>query len=230
MTKEAIILAGGLGTRLKSVLNNVPKPMAMVNGKPFLYYLLNYLHAEGINRVILAVGYRNEVISDYFGDGFKSMELIYSVEVIPLGTGGGVLLALRHCSEKTVFILNGDTFFPVSLTELQNRHIKLGADTTIALKSVENADRYGAVSLDDDFYIRSFSEKNDTSKSLINGGIYCLNTVEFLKHTFNEKFSFEKDYLEIEVTNHTIAGCIYDSYFLDIGIPESLQKAQKDFL
>jgi D-glycero-alpha-D-manno-heptose 1-phosphate guanylyltransferase len=229
MINEAIILAGGFGTRLKSVVSDVPKPMAPVNGKPFLYYLLNYLHAEGINRVILSVGFKHEVISDYFGDRFKSIEIEYSIEDQPLGTGGGIWLALNKCSEDIVFILNGDTFFPISLSRLRETQIKSGAVTTIALKNVGKNNRYGTVSLDEDSFIKSFLEKSETPESIINGGIYCVDKPKFLNYQFNERFSFEKDYLELEAPNHNIAGCIFDSYFLDIGIPDSLQQAQEDF-
>lgn len=226
---EAIILAGGLGTRLKSVLTDVPKPMAPINGKPFLFYLLNYLDNQNIGRVILSVGYKHESISAYFGARFKSMEIRYSIEDEPLGTGGAILLALNKSAEDQVFVLNGDTFFPVSLNRLMDTHLKVGAETTIALKKLDQADRFGTVSVGNDFFIRSFREKIESGESLINGGIYCLDRQKFLNHTFVGKFSFEKDYLEPEALQHRIAGVVFDDYFLDIGIPESLRKANEDF-
>jgi D-glycero-alpha-D-manno-heptose 1-phosphate guanylyltransferase len=229
MSIEAIILAGGLGTRLRSVIHDVPKPMAPVNGKPFLYYLLNYLHSEGIKRVILSVGYKHDVISSFFGSHFKSMDLVYAIEEQPMGTGGAVKLALSQSSEESVFILNGDTFFPVSLTGLREKHYQLGAEITLALKKVENNDRYGSVCLGADLFIESFKEKSASAETLINGGIYLLNKKSFLDNVPGDRFSFEKDYLEKVVSTHCLGGCIFDTYFLDIGVPDSLQKANDDF-
>lgn len=229
MSNEAIILAGGMGTRLQSVVSDVPKPMAPVNGKPFLFYLLNYLNSEGITRVIFSVGYKHEIISSYFGNRFKNIEIIYSIEDQPLGTGGAIWLALQKCTQKHLIILNGDTFFPVPLHALKKIHAAKKAETTIALKKIDDAARYGTVCLSEDSFISSFKEKNEASEALINGGIYCLNKPAFLKRNFSQKFSFEKDYLETRVSNRIFAGHVFNSYFLDIGIPDSLKKAGEDF-
>lgn len=229
MSYEAIILAGGFGTRLKSIVDDVPKPMAPINGKPFLHYLLNYLQSEGIRKVTLSVGYKHEIISDYFGNQFNSIEIDYAIEDQPLGTGGGIQLALKKCTNDHVFIINGDTLFPVSLANLMEKHTQTLAETTIALKKVELSDRYGTVSLDKNSFIQSFKEKSESSESLINGGIYLLDKNKFEKRVFNTVFSFEKDYLEQVAQQHCIAGCIFNNFFLDIGIPETFRQAQDDF-
>jgi len=230
MNTEAIILAGGFGTRLKSVVDDVPKPMAPVAGKPFLYYILNYLQGQGIKRAVLSVGYKHEIISGYFGNEFRQMSIDYAIENIPLGTGGGILNALRKCSEEQIFIINGDTFFPVPLNDLYTRHIQKKTETTVALKQIEESGRYGTVCLNENSFITSFKEKSESSASLINGGIYLVNRQKIENRNFSNKFSFEKDYLEQVAKEYCIAGHIFSHYFLDIGIPESYGQAQKEML
>ncbi len=230
MSKEAIILAGGLGTRLKGIIEDIPKPMAPINNQPFLQYLLNYLHNEGIEKVILSVGYKHHVISDYFGQVYKGMNLEYAIEDEPLGTGGAIALALQKSTQKNVFILNGDTLFPISLNNLYKFHIETGSEITLALKEIVNANRFGSVSLNEDKVITSFTEKSSAKNTSINGGIYVLNKEKFNLRSFSDKFSFEKDYLEKIVFEHCISGVVFNKYFIDIGIPETYQKAQMDFL
>ena len=226
---EAIVLAGGLGTRLKSCISDVPKPMAPVNGKPFLLYLLEYLKNQKIEIVILSVGYKYESIFNYFGNSFHGMSLIYSIENTPLGTGGAISLALKKCKTKNIFILNGDTYFPVPLNKLKENQDQTEAEITIALKRMTNANRYGIVCLEKNSIITSFSEKGKASQVLINGGASFLDREKFEKRFFDEKYSFEKDYLEKIVQQGCISGIAFNSYFLDIGIPESYKKAQNDF-
>lgn len=229
MIKEAIILAGGLGTRLKGLIQDVPKPMAPINDKPFLLYVLNYLINEGISKSILSVGYKHEAISSYFGNAFHSMQLEYAIEDEPLGTGGAISLALKKTSSENVFIINGDTLFPVSLNSLEDTHLKTKTEITIALKEIEDAKRFGSMRIDNNAIITSFREKSATKNSFINGGIYLLNKEKFIQRNLPSKFSFEKDYLEKIVSEHCISGCVFNKYFIDIGIPESYQIAQKDF-
>ena len=230
MTKEAIILAGGLGTRLRNTVPDLPKPMAPVNGKPFLSYLLNFLIQEGIEKIVLSVGYKHEAILNYFGHTFRNLKLEYSIEDTPLGTGGAISLALEKCKSDHIFIFNGDTFFPIDLEKLAEKHIQTEAETTIALKKIEVTDRYGTVSLGLNSWIEKFEEKGKSTSPLINGGIYLLDKKKFAFRQLPEKFSFEKDYLEKTTSEHCIAGYVFDTYFLDIGIRESFNQAQKDFL
>lgn len=227
---EAIILAGGMGSRLKSVVADLPKPMAPVNGKPFLSYLLRYLASQQIDRFILSVGYRHAVITDYFGDHYQSIPIDYVIEEEPLGTGGAISLAMETCQSKNIFILNGDTFFPVDLDRLRAEHLRFRAEVTLALKKIKKADRYGTIGLDETGRVTSFHEKASQAEALINGGIYLLNKVKFGKRTFSKHFSFEQDYLAQVVREQGIAGYIFDNYFIDIGIPESYRQAGKDFL
>jgi D-glycero-alpha-D-manno-heptose 1-phosphate guanylyltransferase len=230
MIREAIILAGGLGTRLRSAVPDLPKCMAPVAGKPFLEHLLNYYIAQGIERFIFSLGYKHEVIEqfvkEYFGDKqFYS----FSVEEEPLGTGGAIKKAIALAETDDVLILNGDTFFKVDITELWLFHEQHDANCTLALKPMKQSDRYGVVETDHDNRILTFKEKNYYENSLINGGVYILNVSLFESTDLAEKFSFEKDYLEQYYTDADFYGVEQEGYFIDIGIPEDFERANKDF-
>jgi len=229
MLKEAIILAGGLGTRLRKVVKDVPKPMADVNGRPFLEYLLRYLQQNGIEKVILSVGYKWEVIKAYFGDSFKGIEIVYGVENEPLGTGGGIKKSLSFVNSNDIFILNGDTFFNIDLKEFFAFHKKKRSVLSIALKAMRQFDRYGNVKIDDNNRIVSFEEKRYYESGLINGGIYLLNKDFFMDLDWKDKFSFEKDFLEKYYKFYEFYGLPFDSYFIDIGVPEDYERAKRDF-
>lgn len=224
---EAIVLAGGFGTRLKSVVKEVPKPMAPIHDTPFLEYLLNGLLKEGITRTILSVGYLHEVVEQHFGHNFNGMEIVYAFEDTPLGTGGGVLNALQYAKTETLFLLNGDTFFDVNLDELARCQHKEGAPISFSLKPMKNFDRYGSVGIQEN-RIASFQEKRFLKEGLINGGVYCIQHDLFVKAGLGGRFSLEQDYFEAFCHELNFAYCLFDSYFVDIGIPEDYQKAQKE--
>ncbi|MFB6341794.1 nucleotidyltransferase family protein [Saccharicrinis sp. FJH62] len=226
MTKEAIILAGGLGTRLKDVISDIPKPMAKVAGKPFLEYIFRYLNRFDIQRIILSVGYKYEVINEQFGDSFLGMKLVYAVEEEPLGTGGGILNALNHVISKEVFLINGDTFFDVDLGTLESHFLSQKYDLCFALKPMNNFDRYGEVIVAGDKVV-GFNEKKMVKEGLINGGIYILRSDIFDGCGLTGKFSFETDYLAEYKDIHTFGYIISDTYFIDIGIPEDYNRAHK---
>ena len=223
---EAIVLAGGLGTRLQSVISEIPKPMAPINEKPFLYYILQWLEKNGISRVILSVGYKWEVIYQEFGDRFNQLELIYSVENEPLGTGGAIALAMQKLKGDQFFIINGDTFFNVKLNDLLQFHKKHQFDFSIVLKTMHDFDRYGTVEVDEHGTITGFQEKAPKKNGLINGGIYLASQSIQQYFPNQEKFSFEKEFMEKAVEDLAFGGFITDRYFIDIGIPEDYQKAQ----
>lgn len=226
MMMEAIVLAGGFGTRLQKVVRDVPKPMALVNGRPFLTYILDYLKSQKVERVVLSVGYKHETIQEYFGTSYRDMSIQYVVEETPLGTGGGIRKALLHASADNVFIVNGDTLFQVELASLIKAHNNNKPEITIALKRVHATDRYGAVTIDADGKVTGFEEKKYIVSGLINGGVYLLDRLGFIGHDLPEKFSFEKDYLEAYVGTVGMNGVLSDGYFIDIGIPEDYQRAQ----
>ncbi len=229
MVKEAIVLAGGLGTRLRKILKDVPKPMADINGKPFLEYLLLNLEKNGIEKVILAVGYKYEVIKDYFGEKFNSLQIKYSIENKLLGTGGGIKKALSLIEEEDVYVFNGDTFFDINLEKFYEFHKSKRAKISIALKAMQNFNRYGTVMIDKDFRIVGFEEKKFRKVGFINSGIYLLNTPFFNFQNLPLKFSFEKDFLEVYYKDFEFYGFPFEGYFIDIGVPEDYERAREDF-
>tara|TARA_B100001250_G_scaffold347273_1_gene317447 strand:+ start:886 stop:1593 length:708 start_codon:yes stop_codon:yes gene_type:complete len=220
MTDTAIILAGGLGTRLRNTINNVPKPMAPIDGKPFLYYLLKYLEKNKIRHVLLSVGYKKEIISEYFGNRFKSIEIKYSEESSPLGTGGAIARGLNKLSSKRTFIINGDTYFNISLKSLENMHNKKNSSVTIAVKKITEPDRYDCVSFNSGSKIIGFNNKNSLTK-YINGGISIVDIDKFNQFRLPRKFSFESDFLFKYYKKENFYTYKSKAYFIDIGIPES---------
>lgn len=231
MLTEAIILAGGFGTRLQTVVSDVPKPMAPVNQAPFLNYIFQYLKHYGITHVVLSTGYLADKISDYYKNEFLEIKISYTKEETPLGTGGGIRLAMEKCHTKNVLVLNGDSFFDVNLNQYYNQHCSFKSDCTLALRKVDNAARYGTIKLGDMGVIKSFREKDGIEKQgLINGGVYILSRELFLNKTkLNEAFSLEKDFFETRINELNIFGFEHQGYFIDIGIPDDYNKAQTDF-
>jgi len=231
---EAIVLAGGLGTRLRSAVSNLPKCMAPIVDTPFLSYIMDWLRDQGVAHVILSVGYLRERIINWLSGQNYPFEIDWAVEETPLGTGGGIREALKYCHGKQVFVINGDTFFPVDL-----KAFTFDAPITVALKPMREFERYGAVEVrfldfarndrrggarNDKAKITGFKEKGYCKEGLINGGVYALNDLDL--SGFPEKFSFEKEVLE--PLKYRTEGIIQDCYFLDIGIPEDYEKAQTD--
>lgn len=214
-TKEAIILCGGLGTRLRSVISDVPKPMAPIKNKPFLAFVLEYLKKQNISRVVLAVSYKYEIIQEYFGNSYLGMQILYSIEKEPLGTGGAILEALNLINSDSCYVLNGDTFFDVNLDRLKLDD----SDICVALKPMKNFDRYGSVDIDNNSYISAFNEKKFTSNGLINGGVYLIKKNIFNSFNLPNKFSFEEFFQENFLTFNAKA-TVFDDYFIDIGIPQ----------
>ncbi|MBI1192380.1 MAG: NTP transferase domain-containing protein, partial [Bacteroidetes bacterium] len=210
MPREAVVLAGGFGTRLRSVVADLPKPMAPVRGRPFLAYVLDELLNQGIMRVVLAVGYKAEAIRDYFGDNYNGLELVYSVEEEPLGTGGGIRQAVGLCHAESVFVLNGDTYFRVSFEHLFNRFAASDSLLTIALKQMRDFDRYGTVLVNDAGVITGFREKRPMALGLINGGVYLMRTSLFALKPLPERFSFEQEILEAEYLRGRFHAEIFD--------------------
>ena len=224
----AIVLAGGLGTRLQSVVSDVPKPLAPIHGRPFLSYLLDALEAQGITDVILAVGYKGGMVEEWFGDSYNELNLRYSYENEPLGTGGAIQLALKqHNSADAVWIFNGDTYFDCSLSAVAKTHHSQTADATVALCPMEVADRYGIVELDAQGLISRFREKAVGASGLINAGVYLLEPESLLRFDFHERFSLETDFFQRHLLDLRLAGAPQTGYFVDIGIPEDYARAQE---
>lgn len=225
---ECIILAGGMGTRLQSVVSDVPKCTAPVAGHPFLFYLFTSLIEAGFNHIILALGYKHEIIEEWIRSNAFPVDISTVTEETPLGTGGAVKLALSKARTSEVFVLNGDTFFGVRYPDMLNLHKAAQSVVTVALKKMEKFDRYGVVDIErSSNRILRFNEKQYCESGLINGGVYLINRHEL--DNFPVKFSLEKDFFETAVHTSVLSGYISDGYFIDIGIPEDYERAQTDF-
>ena len=222
--KEAIILAGGLGTRLRDTVPGIPKCMAPVAGKPFLFYVINALRLQGIEQFIFSLGYKHELIEEYLKAEFPTLRYKNSIESEPLGTGGAISLAGKLAESNTVLIANGDTLFHVDVAEMAAFHEKNNAVCTLALKPMTNFERYGVVEINETGAVTSFKEKQHYTRGNINGGVYLLDIREFQKENFPGKFSFEKDFLEKKKAG--LYGITQNGYFIDIGIPEDFERAQ----
>jgi D-glycero-alpha-D-manno-heptose 1-phosphate guanylyltransferase len=230
---EAIILAGGLGTRLAQVVPDFPKPMAPVSGKPFLWYLLRSLSQQGFRKVHLSIGYKAETIQSFFGDRFEDVSLGYVVEATPLGTGGAIRLALESINDDgPVFVVNGDTFAEIDYRKMKQQHEESDAKLTVALMAVPDTTRYGAVVLEGDRIV-AFQEKGVAGPGLINSGAYLLSPSLFVEleqqfGAFPEKFSFESEVMTKHLETLDIAGFVAGGYFIDIGVPDDYERAQVD--
>ena len=245
---EIIVLAGGLGTRLRSVVQDLPKCMAPVAGKPFLEYLLNWLCQEEATHIVFSVGYLREQVMDYVGSRPWPFRYDFAIENEPLGTGGGIRLALGYCTEDKVFVVNGDTFFPVRLADMPSL-----SPITLALKPMRGFSRYGAVSVQETpgqaggndsiipggdgrvmpggtghLQVTAFQEKRYCEEGLISGGVYLLRPQAINLELLPAKFSFEKEVLEPGAAIGQIGGWVSDAYFIDIGVPEDYALSQQE--
>ena len=229
MIKTAIILAGGLGTRLRSAVADMPKCLAPIHGIPFISFIILHLKKEGIETFIFSLGYKSESVTNYLDENFPELQKKYVIETKQLGTGGAIKAACKEVKEKNVLIVNGDTLFAVSISSLMLFHEEHNADCTIALKEMKNFDRYGVVELHRDHSIKAFREKQFCAQGAINGGVYVLKVQSLLSENYPEIFSFEKDYLEKKVGIKKFYGIVNDIYFIDIGIPEDYQRFQDDY-
>lgn len=228
--KECVILAGGFGTRLQSVVSDIPKCMAEVAGKPFLEYLFDYAANENFNHIILSLGYKANIVIDWLDTQKRPFDISYVVEEYPLGTGGAIKLAFDKVKGTEAFVINGDTFFDIDSELFLNFHTNHKSDISIALKPMVDFDRYGSVELNDEQRVICFNEKQYQKEGLINGGVYIISKDLFTKLSLPEKFSFEKDIMESHICDINIYACLQDNYFIDIGIPSDFEKANVDFL
>ena len=227
---QAIVLAGGFGTRLQNVVKNIPKPMAPIGDKPFLFYLLSYLKNHNFSEVVISVHYLKEQIEEFFGSEFKGMSIKYAVEEQPLGTGGAIINSLKYIDHsKPVIVLNGDTFLEVDYKKLLNNHCESLAKLTIVLKYLEDSSRYGLVSVDSNNIVTDFSEKSEQRQSgYINSGIYVLDPRISKVFHLPERFSFEVDFLQKYTRDISINSYQCQDYFIDIGVPEDYKKSQNE--
>lgn len=226
---SAIILAGGLGSRLSSVSGGLPKPLVPVAGRPFLEHVLDMLHDAGVETVIMAVNHRWETIRAHFGAVYREMSIRYSVEKEPLGTGGAILKSFQDFDLQRALVLNGDTLFRINLSALVRAHRDRGALVTIALRKVSDASRYGVVNCDPTGRVVAFHEKSTGGKpGLVNGGIYVIEREAFEDPRHHPSFSFERDFLQVDAARLRPLGVEFREYFIDIGIPADLHRARQE--
>jgi D-glycero-alpha-D-manno-heptose 1-phosphate guanylyltransferase len=225
---QAIVLAGGLGTRLRGVVPDLPKPMAGVAGRPFLAWILDRLADAGFERVVLAVGYRHEAIRAHFGEVYRGVPLRYSVEDAPLGTGGAIRLAGDHVGHYPVFVLNGDTFLELDYRAMLAAHAGSGALMSVATCRVPDVGRYGALELVHG-RIAAFREKGPAGPGVINAGTYLLSRGIVDMIPPGVPFSFEQQLLGPRVGELRPAAYLAEGLFIDIGVPEDYARAQHLF-
>lgn len=232
MIKTAIILAAGFGTRLQTIVSNIPKPMAKINGKPLLEYILINLEKQGFDKVVFHTCYLSHIIKNYFGDKFNSIDIIYSEVKDLVGTGGGIKKSLELVPyEEDILVINGDSFFDIDIQDFYYKFKNSNSIVALSLKRMEKYDRYGTVTLDKNNNIIEFKEKKYVELGLINCGVYLIkNNIFNVLCITSGIFSFEKDCLEKFAHLGYFSGFVYDRYFIDIGIPEDYRKAQKKFI
>lgn len=222
---EAIILAGGRGTRLRKVINNMPKVMAPINGKPFLTYLLDNLSGKGFQRLILSLGYMANHVSDYFGNKYRNMELTYTIEDNPLGTGGAIRAALAKCKNDYVYIFNGDTFIDLEIPKIEEL-MSHCTDPVIVVRKVVDTKRYGRLIVQNNRIIK-FSEKNMSGNGYINAGCYVFPKNILDSYPVGKQFSIELEYFTKAVEHQRFVAFFTRGKFIDIGIPADYKKAEK---
>jgi D-glycero-alpha-D-manno-heptose 1-phosphate guanylyltransferase len=226
---EAIILAGGLGTRLRGVLPDLPKPMAPINGRPFLEHQMDYWVKQGVERFILSIGYMSECIKAHFGNHYNGCEIAYAEEITPLGTGGGLLLALeKYLGSGYCLVLNGDTFFEFVLKDFMEFHYSHKSALSVALFEVAANDRYMGAQVRDNGEIISFKSEPGTSQ-LANGGVYLIDKKQFTQLPWHagDKFSLEDDLFAYMLeSGHNLYGKVFSGSFIDIGVPADYLRAK----
>ena len=227
---KAVVLAGGLGTRLRDAVPDLPKPMAPVAGRPFLAYVLDALVRGGFADITLSVGYRWEAIHEYFGKRYREASLTYAVESEPLGTGGAVAHAFAETGmapRDVALVLNGDTFLDIDFAALRTWHERAPDTPGMVLRSVADTARYGSVDVSDGI-VTGFAEKGGSGTGLINAGVYLLPADIFTRVGLAGRFSLEADLLQRHCAALRVRAWPTDAYFIDIGVPEDYARAQTE--
>ncbi|MCB9030191.1 MAG: NTP transferase domain-containing protein [Deltaproteobacteria bacterium] len=226
----AVILAGGLGTRLRPLISDRPKPMAPVADRPFLEYLLDQLNSAGIRHVVICTGYLSEMISSHFGEQYKNMRVSYTEERLLLGTGGGIKFAMPQIESETFFVLNGDSFCNADLLKFYELHKSQNSKASMVLVRVPNTQRYGRVQFDQAQKITFFEEKGvHIGSGWINAGIYLLDKSIFEPLPKAKNISLEKEIFTSMIGDNFYAYCAETTEFIDIGLPESIERANRMF-
>jgi D-glycero-alpha-D-manno-heptose 1-phosphate guanylyltransferase len=200
--------------------------MAPVAGRPFLAWVLDWVAQQGVEHVVLALGYMAEVVSSYFGSTFCGLQIDYTIETEPLGTGGALAEAIGQCSSTRIACLNGDTLFEVDLQEMA--WTTVASDVAMAVRQVDNVERYGAVTCQAGRVV-DLAEKSKSGPGLVNGGVYIVDPTVFSRWCLPKAFSWERDFLAEHKAEIKISCHVSDGYFIDIGLPETWRQASLDF-
>jgi len=223
-----LILVGGLGTRLRPALGDIPKPMAPIAGKPFLEYLIRWIGQAGFTHVVLCLGYRADQIVEHFGCGDAfGLKLTYSFESEPLGTWGAIRLARKYINHPYFVVLNGDSWLQVDLYRLLDFHLEKNGISSIAAVEVENASRFGSIHLDPSGRVTEFLEKQAAGTALINGGVYVFSRGALEIEGSAAACSLEKEILPALIPRGVYAMRL-KGYFVDIGVPEAYRRLASD--
>jgi len=228
--KDAVLLAGGLGTRLSSLSHGYPKALMEISGRPFIQYVLDQVIEAGCERVIMAVSYKWDMIKNIFRNSYRGIKIDWSVEPTPLGTGGAINLVFKTFALERAFVLNADTLFYADLCDVEHRHLTARSLLTVALRKVDDVKRFGSVELDNSNRIIAFREKGGVGSGFVNGGIYIIEHSVFNDNTIPLAFSFEQDILENKLKIFRPLGVLSNGYFIDIGTPEDLARARKELI
>lgn len=227
---EAIILAGGLGSRLRNVISDLPKCLALIEDKPFLDFVIKHLLNNNVRKIIFSLGYKSELVLHYLEKNYSNLNYDYCLETIPLGTGGALKLALSKTNCDNVIVVNGDTFLNSNLSYLYNKHLENDSVCSFYIKEMNYFERYGTIKINRKNKVISIIEKKYCEKGFINTGQYILNVESYLKNTPNGIFSFETDFMEKQYKLNNFFAFKINDYFIDIGIPEDFNKAQKELV
>jgi D-glycero-alpha-D-manno-heptose 1-phosphate guanylyltransferase len=223
----AVLLVGGLGTRLRSVLPSTPKALATLGGRSFLDLLVRQLHAQGVRRLVMCTGFLADQIESMFGSGSDwGVQIQYSQESYPMGTAGAIRLAQRHLpDDETFLVMNGDSFLEIDLAELVRFHGVCGGLASIAIVETEQAGRYGTVLRDATGRVTGFLEKSSThTRGFINGGVYVFDRAIF-EQIPDGPVSLEKEVFP-RILNHGVFALVQQGIFIDIGVPGDYAHAQ----
>ena len=228
MTDTAILLVGGRGTRLGALTDRSPKPLLRVAGRPFIYYVFDNLISQGVARAILATGYLGAQFDDIARSGYRGLAIHTCLEATPLGTGGAIVQAFKQCDATRAFVLNGDTLFKADLRALEQLHLASSAAFSIVLRQVDDVSRYGYISCEGGRVI-AMHEKGASGPGYINGGVYLIERAPLLIAAPAAAFSVERDLLPRWIARGAVAGISSNGYFIDIGVPADLARAESDF-
>ncbi|MDP8211894.1 MAG: nucleotidyltransferase family protein [Candidatus Zapsychrus exili] len=222
----AVVLCGGQGSRLKSVTGQTPKVMAEFGQEPFLNFILNYLQEQGIRNIVLCTGYKADILENYYEANNQGLNIRFSKEDKPLGTGGALKNAIKMIESDPCFVLNGDSLCEVDLKALLDSYYKKETIAELSVSKVDNAEDYGSIVLNEENRIMAFEEKQSAENRYVNAGVYCISKRAFDLMPEQDKFSLEVDYFP-KLVSKDFYGFVVDNKFYDIGTPERFNEAQR---